>query len=90
MGFVNEFDVIVALSALEMTLKDLGYAVEMGAGVKAARICRFSYCSIMTSAGRLHGGAMLVTRDIRWYNDLKKKRNSWHVSQGRPPRCQGI
>jgi aspartate aminotransferase-like enzyme len=38
MGYVNEFDVIVALSALEMTLKDLGYAVEMGAGVKAAEL----------------------------------------------------
>jgi len=36
MGYVNEFDVIVALSALELGLKDLGYAIELGAGVKAA------------------------------------------------------
>jgi hypothetical protein len=28
----------VALSALEMTFKDLGYAVEMGAGVRAAEL----------------------------------------------------
>lgn len=38
MGYVNEFDVIVALSALELTLKDLGYPVELGAGVKAAEM----------------------------------------------------
>jgi aspartate aminotransferase-like enzyme len=38
MGYVNEFDVIVALSALELALKDLGYPVELGAGVRAAEI----------------------------------------------------
>jgi aspartate aminotransferase-like enzyme len=38
MGYVNEFDVIVALSALEMALKDLGYPVPLGAGVKAAEM----------------------------------------------------
>ena len=38
MGYVNEFDVIVALSALEMALKDLGYPVALGAGVKAAEM----------------------------------------------------
>lgn len=38
MGYVNEFDVIVALSALELTLKDLGYPVEFGAGVRAAEM----------------------------------------------------
>ena len=38
MGYVNEFDVIVALSALELTLKDLGYPVDLGAGVKAAEM----------------------------------------------------
>lgn len=38
MGYVNEFDVIVALSALEMALKDLGYPVALGAGVKAAEL----------------------------------------------------
>ena len=38
MGYVNEFDVIVALSALELTLKDLGYPVDLGAGVRAAEM----------------------------------------------------
>ncbi len=38
MGYVNEFDVIVALSALELTLKDLGHPVELGAGVRAAEM----------------------------------------------------
>lgn len=38
MGYVNEFDVIVALSALELALKDLGYPVDLGAGVKAAEM----------------------------------------------------
>jgi len=37
MGFVGEFDVIVAISALEMSLKDLGYPVKLGAGVAKAQ-----------------------------------------------------
>ena len=38
LGYMGGFDIVTALSALEMTLKDLGYAVEMGTGVKAAEI----------------------------------------------------
>ena len=37
MGYSGLFDVIVALSALEMALKGAGAAVELGAGVKAAQ-----------------------------------------------------
>ncbi len=42
MGFVGEFDIIVGISALEMSLNDLGYPVKMGTGVKKAqeRLCR--------------------------------------------------
>jgi len=36
LGYMGGFDIITALSALEMTLADLGYAFEMGSGVKAA------------------------------------------------------
>jgi serine---pyruvate transaminase len=36
LGYMGGFDVITALSALEMTLSDLGYAFEKGSGVKAA------------------------------------------------------
>jgi serine---pyruvate transaminase len=36
LGYMGGFDVITALSALEMTLGDLGYAFERGSGVKAA------------------------------------------------------
>jgi serine---pyruvate transaminase len=37
LGYMGGFDVITALSALEMTLLDLGYAFEAGQGVKAAQ-----------------------------------------------------
>jgi aspartate aminotransferase-like enzyme len=37
MGFMDSFDVIIAISALEMTLKDLGYPVQLGKGVGAAQ-----------------------------------------------------
>ena len=37
LGYMGGFDVITALSALEMTLLDLGYAFEPGAAVKAAQ-----------------------------------------------------
>jgi aspartate aminotransferase-like enzyme len=37
LGYMGGFDVIIALSALEMTLLDLGYAFEPGAAVKAAQ-----------------------------------------------------
>ncbi|MBF0549749.1 MAG: alanine--glyoxylate aminotransferase family protein [Deltaproteobacteria bacterium] len=36
MGYVDRFDLITAISALEMTLMELGYKFEIGAGVKAA------------------------------------------------------
>ncbi|MBU1206194.1 MAG: alanine--glyoxylate aminotransferase family protein [Proteobacteria bacterium] len=36
MGYVDKFDVIMAVAAVEMTLKELGYAVETGKGVRAA------------------------------------------------------
>lgn len=42
LGYVDRFDVIIAISALEMTLKDLGFRLELGVGVKAAEeiLCR--------------------------------------------------
>jgi len=36
-GYVSEFDIITAISGLEMTLSDLGYGVRPGAGVAAAQ-----------------------------------------------------
>ena len=36
MGYVDQSDIIMAVAAVEMTLKELGYAVEMGKGVRAA------------------------------------------------------
>ena len=36
LGYMGGFDVITALTALEMTLADLGYAFETGAAIKAA------------------------------------------------------
>ena len=36
MGYVDKSDIIMAVAAVEMTLKELGYAVEMGQGVRAA------------------------------------------------------
>ena len=35
-GYFNFFDMVVALSALEMTLAELGYSLELGSGVAAA------------------------------------------------------
>lgn len=37
MGYINEFDTIQGISAIEMALKGLGYSFEMGAGVAAAQ-----------------------------------------------------
>jgi aspartate aminotransferase-like enzyme len=37
LGYMGGFDIITALSALEMTLMDLGYKFEAGAGIKAAQ-----------------------------------------------------
>jgi aspartate aminotransferase-like enzyme len=37
MGFCDKMDVIIAVSALEMSLAKAGYPVKLGAGVKAAQ-----------------------------------------------------
>ncbi len=37
LGYAYEWDVVVAVSAVEMVLKRLGYDVDMGAGVRAAQ-----------------------------------------------------
>ncbi|KMY68196.1 class V aminotransferase [Desulfocarbo indianensis] len=37
MGYINEFDTLQAISAIEMALAGLGYSFEMGAGVAAAQ-----------------------------------------------------
>jgi aspartate aminotransferase-like enzyme len=36
-GYFSEFDIITAVSGLEMTLSDLGYAIKPGSGVAAAQ-----------------------------------------------------
>ena len=36
LGYFGEFDIITTLAALEMTLAELGYDFEQGAGIKAA------------------------------------------------------
>jgi aspartate aminotransferase-like enzyme len=36
LGYVDKFDILMAVAAVEMTLKELGYAVEVGKGVRAA------------------------------------------------------
>jgi serine---pyruvate transaminase len=35
MGYIDQFDVLAALSGLELVLREMGYPVEMGAGVAA-------------------------------------------------------
>jgi len=42
MGFMTEFDVMVAISCLEIVLKEMGYSLELGSGVKAAQAVLFS------------------------------------------------
>ncbi|MCX5716174.1 MAG: alanine--glyoxylate aminotransferase family protein [Candidatus Omnitrophica bacterium] len=37
MGYMNQFDIIVAISCLETVLSKMGYKFELGAGVKAAQ-----------------------------------------------------
>ena len=37
MGYMNQFDIIVAVSCLEIVLSKMGYKFELGAGVKAAQ-----------------------------------------------------
>jgi aspartate aminotransferase-like enzyme len=36
-GYISEFDIITAISGLEMTLSDLGFSLRPGAGVAAAQ-----------------------------------------------------
>ncbi|MFH1847945.1 MAG: alanine--glyoxylate aminotransferase family protein [Candidatus Omnitrophota bacterium] len=36
MGFMNQFDIIVAISCLETVLSEMGYKFELGSGVRAA------------------------------------------------------
>ncbi len=36
LGYYDKFDILVTLSGLEMTLKELGYSFQLGAGVSAA------------------------------------------------------
>jgi aspartate aminotransferase-like enzyme len=36
-GYYGAFDIVIALTALEMTLRDLGHDAEAGAGVGAAQ-----------------------------------------------------
>ena len=38
MGYADTYDIVTAISALEITLAGLGYPVELGKGVKAAEI----------------------------------------------------
>ena len=35
LGYYDEFDMVTMITALEMTLKECGYAFEIGAGVQA-------------------------------------------------------
>src|SRR3989339_224595 len=37
MGYLNEFDIILALSCLEKVLHQMGYAFQLGSGIKAAQ-----------------------------------------------------
>jgi aspartate aminotransferase-like enzyme len=37
MGYVDGFDVLTALTALEFVLADLGYPVTFGEGIRAAQ-----------------------------------------------------
>nr|HID58711.1 alanine--glyoxylate aminotransferase family protein [Desulfobacterales bacterium] len=37
MGYIGPFDIILTVSAVEMALKELGHALELGAGVKAVQ-----------------------------------------------------
>lgn len=37
MGYVDRYDIIMTLAALEMTLKNLGHGIELGSGVRVAQ-----------------------------------------------------
>jgi len=36
MGYIDQSDIIAGIAAVELTLKELGYRFELGAGIKAA------------------------------------------------------
>ncbi len=36
MGYIDQSDILAGIAAVEMTLKELGYKFELGAGVKEA------------------------------------------------------
>lgn len=42
MGFMDNFDIAVVISALELTLKELGFSLSLGSGLKAAQEELFS------------------------------------------------
>jgi len=44
MGYVDGFDILAAMSALEMVLEELGYAVTTGAAIRAAQAVLRSAC----------------------------------------------
>jgi aspartate aminotransferase-like enzyme len=50
-GYYGGFDIVVALTALEMALRDLGYAAEPGAGAAAAQRVFAESGSVPTPAG---------------------------------------
>jgi aspartate aminotransferase-like enzyme len=37
MGYISEFDIILGIACLEKVLKRMGYAFELGSGLKAAQ-----------------------------------------------------
>lgn len=43
MGYMEDFDVITVISALELTLKELGFELDLGVGLKAAQEEFFSW-----------------------------------------------
>ena len=51
-GYYGAFDIVIALTALEMALRDLGHDAEPGAGVAAAQ-------RVFAAAGRAHGAGRL-------------------------------
>ncbi len=45
-GYYHFFDIVVALTALEFTLKELGYPLELGVGVAAAERVYYQYITV--------------------------------------------
>ncbi len=52
MGYVDQFDVLSALSGLELTLMEMGFPLEPGAGVHAAQLALSEAVDIPTGAWR--------------------------------------